>query len=99
MTDSILERRNFLKMGGAVAASTTVKITASYGTLSQSATLRVDPLLGAVTLNPASVCGGQSSTGTVMLNCPAPAGGSVITLSSANTAVATVPGSVTVPAV
>lgn len=55
------------------------------------------PSLVSVTLNPASVLGAQASTGTVQLSAPAPAGGLSITLSSANTAVATVPGSVVVP--
>lgn len=48
-----------------------------------------------VTLNPASVAGGTSSTGTVTLTGPAPAGGSVVTLAS-NNAAATVPATVTV---
>ena len=49
--------------------------------------------------NPAIVVGGNSSTGTVTLRAPpAPAGGTVVSLSSGNTAVATVPATVTVPA-
>ena len=48
-----------------------------------------------VTLNPASVAGGASSTGTVTLTGPAPAGGSVVTLAS-NNAAATLPATVTV---
>ena len=48
-----------------------------------------------VTLNPASVGGGASSTGTVTLTGPAPAGGSVVTLAS-NNAAATLPATVTV---
>lgn len=51
----------------------------------------------ALTLNPSSVNGGQSSTGTVTLNVPAPAGGAAVTLASGNPA-ATVPASVVVPA-
>ena len=54
--------------------------------------------LASVSLNPATVVGGGSSTGTVTLSAPAPAGGAVVSLSSGNTAVATVPASVTVPA-
>ena len=46
-------------------------------------------------LNPSTVTGGQNVTGTVSLTGPAPAGGAVITLASANPA-ATVPNSVTV---
>jgi hypothetical protein len=53
--------------------------------------------LSSMSLNPVSVVGGaQSSTGTVTLSGPAPAGGAQVTLSSSNTSVASVPSSVTV---
>jgi hypothetical protein len=56
------------------------------------------PTLSSLTLNPTSVIGGaQSSTGTVTLSGPAPAGGVQVALSSNNGA-ASVPSSVTVPA-
>src|SRR5439155_12767157 len=56
------------------------------------------PPLSSLTLNPTSVIGGlQSSTGTVTLSGPAPAGGAQVTLSSSNIAAATSNG-VTVPA-
>ncbi len=82
----------------AVEATTTVTITGNYnGT--QTATLIVTPpALSGLSLNPASVTGGSSSTGTVTLNGAAPTGGSTITLSSGDTTVATVPASVTVAA-
>src|SRR5262249_23526095 len=51
-----------------------------------------------VGLSPSTVLGGTTSTGTVYLNNAAPAGGTVIALSSSNTALATVPASVTVAA-
>ncbi|MBZ5555311.1 MAG: cadherin-like domain-containing protein [Acidobacteriia bacterium] len=73
----------------------------SAGVLSNTATvsITVTPLgVSSVTLNPTSVLGGNSSTGTVTLNGPAPAGGAVVTLSSSNTAAAQVPASVTVVA-
>jgi trimeric autotransporter adhesin len=54
--------------------------------------------LEALSLNPATVIGGESSTGTVTLSSPAPAGGRVVSLSSHDTTVATVPASVIVPA-
>jgi len=54
------------------------------------------PSLAQVTVNPAIVVGGASAQGTVTLSEPAPAGGAVVNLSSSNTAVATVPASVTV---
>jgi len=51
--------------------------------------------LSALALNPTSVNGGSSSTGTVTLSGPAPSGGAVVNLSSSASA-ATVPSSVTV---
>ncbi len=51
--------------------------------------------LSARALNPTSVNGGSSSTGTVTLSGPAPSGGAVVNLSSSASA-ATVPSSVTV---
>jgi hypothetical protein len=56
------------------------------------------PTLSSLTLNPTSVIGGaQSSTGTVTLSGPAPAGGAQVALSSSNGA-ASVPSSVPVQA-
>src|SRR5467141_2951965 len=52
--------------------------------------------LSSVSLNPASVPGGNSSTDTVTLSGPAPAGGAQVALSSNNGA-ASVPSSVTLP--
>lgn len=56
------------------------------------------PAPASVSLSPTSVGSGSTSTGTVTLNCPSPYGGTVVSLSSSNTAAATVPSSVTVPA-
>ena len=53
--------------------------------------------LSSITLNPASVTGGNSATGTVILSGPAPSGGVLVALSSSNGA-ASVPSSVTVAA-
>jgi hypothetical protein len=56
------------------------------------------PTVSSLTLDPTSVIGGvQSSTGTVTLSGPAPAGGAQVALSSDNGA-ASVHSSVTVPA-
>jgi hypothetical protein len=57
----------------------------------------VSATLASLSVSPASVTGGQSATGTVGLSGPAPAGGTVVNLFSANAA-ATVPATVTVPA-
>ena len=82
-----------------VASQTQATITARLGNSSRQATLTVNPpTLESLTLNPSTVVGGNSSTGTVSLNAPAPAGGAVVRLSSSNTNVATVPTSVTIPA-
>jgi hypothetical protein len=54
--------------------------------------------LASLSLNPTSVTGGNSSTGTVTLSGPAPSGGAQVTLSSSNTTAARVPSSVTVAA-
>jgi hypothetical protein len=53
--------------------------------------------LSSVTLNPTSVTGGTSSSGSVALSSAAPTGGIVVTLSSSN-GVATVPATVTIAA-
>jgi trimeric autotransporter adhesin len=54
--------------------------------------------LSAISLNPATVQGGATGSATVTLTAPAPAGGAVVSLTSSNTAAATVPASLTVPA-
>ena len=54
--------------------------------------------LSAVSVDPSEVIGGNASTGTVTLTSAAPAGGLAVSLSSDNTAAATVPPGVTVPA-
>jgi hypothetical protein len=55
------------------------------------------PVPGSLDLSPAPVVGSDPSTGRVMLNSPAPAGGTVVSLTSSDLAVAEVPPSVTVP--
>ena len=82
----------------AVTSDTTVVISATFAgdTFNDAIILRT--MLQAVDLNPSTVIGGTPSTGTVILGAPAPAGGAVVTLSSSNTTLVTVPASVTVPA-
>jgi len=88
----------------AVAASTTVTISGTYSGATRSASLTVTPAspppptLSSLSLNPTSVTGGNSSTGTVTLSGAAPAGGATVALSSSNTTVARTPSSVTVAA-
>jgi peptidoglycan/xylan/chitin deacetylase (PgdA/CDA1 family) len=83
----------------AVTASTASTITARYSSVSKTARLTVTPgtVLSSVSLNPASVIGGNSSQGTVVLSGAAPSSGAMVTLSS-NNASASVPSSVTVAA-
>ena len=84
-----------------VASNTALTISGTYG-VTQSANFSVlsalSGVLTTVALNPTLVVGGTSSTGTVRLNGPAPAGGALVTLSSSNAAAAQVPASVTVAA-
>jgi soluble P-type ATPase len=86
-----------------VAAPTQVTITATYGSSTQSAVLTVTPpannapsIVG-LTLNPSSVAGGSSSTGTITLSAAA-SSPTTVTLSSSSAPIVTVPASVTVPA-
>ena len=56
------------------------------------------PTLSSISVSPSSVVGGNTSQGTATLTSPAPSGGTVVSLSSSNTSVATVPSSVTIGA-
>src|ERR1044071_3409410 len=53
--------------------------------------------LSTITISPGSVTGGSTATGTATLTSAAGHNGAVVTLSSSNTAVATVPASITIP--
>lgn len=65
--------------------------------LGYNAAQTAQPSLSSVVLNPSSITGGQSATGTVTLTATEPSGGVAVTLSSANSA-ASVPSSVVIPA-
>ncbi len=93
----------FTLTSSSVSSNTPVTITATQGANTRTANITVTPVpapasLSAVSVSPASVNGGGSSTGTVTLTSAAPAGGLVVTLASANSAVASVPANVTVTA-
>ncbi len=84
-----------------VTASTSATITGAFGGDTRSATLTVTPPpppIGPASLSvsPATVEGGNPVTGTVFLSGGAPAGGLVVSLSSSNTAAATVPATMIV---
>jgi len=67
--------------------------TSVTGTL----TLLASPTPVSLVLSPTSVSGGTTSTGTVTLSGPAPAGGADVSLSSSNVAAATVPATMNIP--
>ncbi|MFL6449385.1 MAG: hypothetical protein ACJ746_17135 [Bryobacteraceae bacterium] len=76
-------------------------ITATYAGISQTASLTVTPgpaAISSLAISPASVKGGTSSTGTISLTSPAPAGGMVVALTTNNTNFSSVPASLTIAA-
>ena len=83
-----------------VLSNTPVTITSSLGNGTLQATVSITPastlFVSSVSLSPTNVTAGSNVNGTVTLNTVAPSGGAVVTLSSGNTAVATVPCSVSV---
>jgi photosystem II stability/assembly factor-like uncharacterized protein len=83
-----------------VAASIAVTISATYSGVRKSANLIINPAITllSLSLNPTSVTAGSTSSETVTLSASASAGGAMVALASSNTAVATVPTSVTVAA-
>ncbi len=89
--------KTFTITSALVAASQTGNVSAKYGAVTKTAALTIRPAaLSSITLDPASVAGGNSVTGTVTLDGPAPAAGAAVTLSD-NLAATTVPAKVTVP--
>jgi len=83
----------------AVSAATPVTITATRGSQTRTATITVQVSgISSLVFNPSTVKGGNSSTGTITLQQPAPAGGLVILLSSNNPTFVSMPASVVVPA-
>jgi hypothetical protein len=81
----------------AVSANAAVTISGSYNGGKVSATLTVTAAtLNSLSLNAILAKGGSSFGGTVQLTGPAGPSGAVVTLTSSNTGVATVPASVTI---
>jgi len=87
-----------------VLTGASVRLDASTGGVTKSAFINLGPdpnpaaSLSAVSVNPSSVVGGNTSQGTVTLTSGTPTGGAVVSLSSSNSAVAAVPATVTVAA-
>lgn len=89
---------DFQVITAAVPTDRTSTITATGQGIARTAQLRVlAAALQSVTMNPTSVRGGQSSTGTIRLTGNAAAGGVVVTL-QAGAGIVQVPASVTVAA-
>jgi hypothetical protein len=81
-----------------VPGATVGTIRAAYGASWQMSSLGLFPLLWGHSLGADSVIGGASTTGSVTLLNPAPSGGAVVTLVSADPAVVSLPSSVFIPA-
>jgi hypothetical protein len=80
-----------------VVVPTSATISATHAGITLTASLAiVPPALSSLSMSPVSVAGGNSSSGTVTLVNPAPAGGALVTLSDDSPS-ATTPASVTVP--
>jgi hypothetical protein len=71
-------------------------VTAPAAAATYTATYALRPPPSSLSANPATVVGGASSTGSVVLSGPAPPSGATVALSSTNPAVASVPQNVTV---
>ena len=82
----------------AVGKVTTVTITSTLNGVSKSSVLTINPpVLKSLAVNPATVKGGLSATGTVTLGSIAPVGGFKVVLSSSSSTVL-VPASAMIPA-
>ena len=99
-------RGSFRLFPGAVSTSTVVTISVTGGGVTRSVNLTVTPAgapapapaLSSFAVNPTSVAGGTSASGTVTLASAAPAGGTVVVLGSNQPGAASVPASLTIPA-
>jgi hypothetical protein len=90
---------SFQVTGKAVGNANISATFPSVGGQTVAVTLVIQPLpvlTGQLALNPTAIFIGNSSTATVTLSGPTPKTGMVVTLTSSNVAVATVPASVTV---
>src|SRR5438552_6159201 len=85
-----------------VTTQTLATLSATYSGVTKTITFTVNPAasaaLATLSLNPTSVTGGTSATGTVTLTAPAPSGGVIVALSSTKPSLASVPASILVAA-
>ncbi len=82
-----------------LATAVTATISAVYNGVTQTANITVDPAnptLNGFTISPTTVTSGATATGTVTLSAPELSPPLAVSLSSSNSAVASVPSSVTV---
>jgi len=91
-----LSRTYHRRPGFATAAGLLAVLLCSYSCGGGYGIPPGSPTLSSLAVNPTSVNGGSPSTGTVTLSGPASSGGAVVSLSSDNTAAATVPASIAV---
>ena len=89
----------FTATSNVVSVDTTATIAATLNAVRTKSTLSIlGPKVSAVTVASASIASTATTSGTITLSTNAPVGGKVVTLSSSNAGVASVPVSVTVPA-
>jgi uncharacterized protein (TIGR03437 family) len=81
----------------AVTSPHTVTLSATFGSTTLTQQVTVAPPIQ-LTLNPVSVTGGASVTGTVTLGAVAPTTGANIAVTSSGTSFASTPGTVNIPA-
>ncbi len=89
-----------------VSADTAVTITATYGASSGGGSVQLQQVLTvtklatlqSLTLTPAMIIGGNTATGTVLLDGPAPSGGAIVSLTKTGSSAVAIPSSVTVAA-
>ena len=87
---------SFAINSSSVTAATNVRVSGVFGGVTANADVTLFPLLNSVLFS-GTIPGGTPAMGEVFLNGPAPSGGAVVALSSADTSLATVPPSVIVP--
>jgi Family of unknown function (DUF6519) len=86
-----------IQASATLVGQATITVTAGGATLAATVTVAPAVLTGQLVISPTTIFVGGSATGTVTLSGPAPQAGVAIALSSANSNIASVPGSVTVP--
>ena len=91
-------QRLFWRVRAFNSAGVAGSFSASRRFTAQATSTTTTASLSAISVSPTSVVGGTTAQGTITLTGGAPSGGAVVTLSSANTSVVSVPASVTVAA-